>query len=674
MLEDMNEKDGRLEGSRGNSTCTTSVTHSMSYVAPLALMALKLTSQQWNILGHGTDANVAASSELSVAVERLTSLFLVRIVAVVSNRNSIKYRDISTTSICTHTLKRNKPWPDPINESLIHQLRLFVHRILARYKDVHYHSFEHAYHVTISYNKLLDMMLVKNPAKKDVNTASLIINRSSSSDLSRAERSLVTTRKTYGLKEDPIAILAALFSALVHDVEHRGVSNRQLVMENDELALLYNDQSVAEQKSLAVAFSELMKDEFKVLRDVMFETSDEYRRFRRTVIDLVLATDIASPERTQLAKSKWKEAFGETKESIERKIRREQSLRSIYSTKKSVSLSSKSLLIEDDMPDEDNNAVTIEGIDGLTHIAIGHDNFDEDSPSATPESNDGLEPILEGTEKDHLSSSALLDATPDVPLCIKDTVETPKTRGGKKILRREELMDMENVKTQDTGHSAPPSFIRRQTHCGSMTSKIATPPKVNMQFPDRRTTLCRHFSSPDFGINKPIRLSIRRSLDLNGEAIENYPTPMRTSGSSFRSLPGINDEVDSETDDEPDELKAIVVLEHLMRAADIGPNMQGWQQMEKWSDRLFFELKTTYHNGFGEDPQNRWYQNQITFLESYILPLARRLGDMGVFGESIGPMFEEIVKQNRDKWVSDGFLVTSRVAEKWQSFSNKGSQ
>mmetsp|Transcript_9480 Transcript_9480/g.14642 ORF Transcript_9480/g.14642 Transcript_9480/m.14642 type:complete len:686 (+) Transcript_9480:171-2228(+) len=685
MLEDFLFKS-KSKGKTNNLTAQNenSADACMSSTTTMALMALKLTSQPWNILGHGTDINTAASSDLSIVVERLTSLFLVRIVAVVSQRRStierrdfVPFRDISTSRICTDTLKRNKPWPEPVNEVFISRLRTFINRILTTYKDVHYHNFEHAYHVTISYNKLLDMMLVKSPTKKDVKAANFIIH--GDSDTSIIKPTSATARKTYGLKEDPLAVLAGLFSALVHDVEHRGVSNRQLVMENDELALLYNDQSVAEQRSLAVAFSELMKDEFKNLRDAIFESPDDYRRFRRTVIDLVLATDIASPERTQLVKSKWKEAFGETKESIERKIRKG----SNCSVKQSLNLSNKSLLIDDDEVDEDNNNSTSEMIDGLEHMVICYDN-EEDSPSATPESitpesNDGLEPILEDNEKFHASNSSTLSALPPPPP-VDDDFDTPVMSGNKnkKSLRRENVIEGQVMKMQDAEHVEPSTrFNRRVTHFGGMTTKVeveTTPIVSTSRNALSRPSLCRHFSSPDFSINQPVRLGIRRSLDLNGEAIEKYRAPLKSSDGSFRSLSGFSEDGDCDPVDEPDELKAMVVLEHFMRAADIGPNMQGWEQMEKWSDRLFLELKTTYHKGFGEDPQKKWYQNQITFLESYILPLARRLGDMGVFGESIGPMFEEIVKQNRDKWISDGFRVTSRVAEKWNSIVTKGSK
>ncbi|EED90134.1 hypothetical protein THAPSDRAFT_263745 [Thalassiosira pseudonana CCMP1335] len=131
--------------------------------------------------------------------------------------------------------------------------------------------------------------------------------------------SSTTHRPTYGIKSSPLTQIAFLFSALVHDVDHTGISNRQLVLESDDLAILYNDQSVAEQRSLAVAFSTLKGVGYRELRGGGEE--DQFK-FRKLVIDLVLVTDIASPERTQIVKSKWKEAFGEVQfaEKLKKRI------------------------------------------------------------------------------------------------------------------------------------------------------------------------------------------------------------------------------------------------------------------------------------------------------------------------------------------------------------------
>jgi hypothetical protein len=54
---------------------------------------------------------------------------------------------------------------------------------------------------------------------------------------------------THGITSDPLTHFACVFSAMIHDVDHPGVSNMQLIKENDEMAKLYNNQSVAEQVS-----------------------------------------------------------------------------------------------------------------------------------------------------------------------------------------------------------------------------------------------------------------------------------------------------------------------------------------------------------------------------------------------------------------------------------------
>jgi len=55
------------------------------------------------------------------------------------------------------------------------------------------------------------------------------------------------------LQRDPIAHLAALLSAAIHDYKHRGVSNDFLVVTGDELALTYNDVSPQENEHVSAA-------------------------------------------------------------------------------------------------------------------------------------------------------------------------------------------------------------------------------------------------------------------------------------------------------------------------------------------------------------------------------------------------------------------------------------
>ena len=55
---------------------------------------------------------------------------------------------------------------------------------------------------------------------------------------------------TYGITSDPLTQFACVFSALIHDADHSGVPNIQLVKENTHIAKYYNGKSVAEQNSV----------------------------------------------------------------------------------------------------------------------------------------------------------------------------------------------------------------------------------------------------------------------------------------------------------------------------------------------------------------------------------------------------------------------------------------
>lgn len=85
-------------------------------------------------------------------------------------------------------------------------------------------------------------------------------------------------------------MLAIVFSALIHDADHRGISNTQLIKEEPNMGALFRNKSVAEQNSLEIAWSLLMSDRFKGLRDYIFCDTDELLRFRQVVVNAVLAT------------------------------------------------------------------------------------------------------------------------------------------------------------------------------------------------------------------------------------------------------------------------------------------------------------------------------------------------------------------------------------------------
>jgi hypothetical protein len=114
---------------------------------------------------------------------------------------------------------------------------------------------------------------------------------------------------THGITSDPMAVFAIVFAALIHDVDHQGVSNVQLIKEEPAMGELYRNKSVAEQNSLDVAWDMLMSPRFKNLRKYIFGTQSELLKFRQLIVNVVLATDIFDKELGQLRKDRWERAF-----------------------------------------------------------------------------------------------------------------------------------------------------------------------------------------------------------------------------------------------------------------------------------------------------------------------------------------------------------------------------
>ena len=68
------------------------------------------------------------------------------------------------------------------------------------------------------------------------------------------------------------------------------ITNPYLITTGSELALMYNDESVLENHHLAVAFKLLQHES----RDITHTFNKKQRQtFRKTVIDMVLATDMS---------------------------------------------------------------------------------------------------------------------------------------------------------------------------------------------------------------------------------------------------------------------------------------------------------------------------------------------------------------------------------------------
>ncbi|XP_014886509.1 cAMP-specific 3',5'-cyclic phosphodiesterase 4B-like isoform X3 [Poecilia latipinna] len=108
-------------------------------------------------------------------------------------------------------------------------------------------------------------------------------------DVAQSTHILLSTSALDAVFTD-LEILAAIFAAAIHDVDHPGVSNQFLINTNSELALMYNDESVLENHHLAVGFKLLQEDNCDIFQNL---SKKQRQTLRRMVIDMVLATDMS---------------------------------------------------------------------------------------------------------------------------------------------------------------------------------------------------------------------------------------------------------------------------------------------------------------------------------------------------------------------------------------------
>lgn len=75
---------------------------------------------------------------------------------------------------------------------------------------------------------------------------------------------------------------------------------------------------------------------------------------------------------------------------------------------------------------------------------------------------------------------------------------------------------------------------------------------------------------------------------------------------------------------------------HLSSYHFVKPNdTQHWHVYRKWNERLLREMYNAYLKGHSpNDPTENWYKGEIGFFDFYIIPLAKKLKECGVFGKS----------------------------------------
>ena len=125
--------------------------------------------------------------------------------------------------------------------------------------------------------------------------------------------------------------------------------------------------------------------------------------------------------------------------------------------------------------------------------------------------------------------------------------------------------------------------------------------------------------------------------------------------------------------DDRNNLKATIVMEHLIQSSDVAHTMQHFDIYIKWNERLFREMQSAYDAGRGgmmNDPSKSWYEGEIGFFDRYIIPLATKLGDCGVFGVS-SDEYLNFAKLNRKEWANRGDQLVKDFIKRYNDTKKK---
>jgi hypothetical protein len=130
---------------------------------------------------------------------------------------------------------------------------------------------------------------------------------------------------------------------------------------------------------------------------------------------------------------------------------------------------------------------------------------------------------------------------------------------------------------------------------------------------------------------------------------------------AFASIPIVEDYADTIN------RKATIVIDHMIQASDVCHTMQHWHIYRRWNERLFAEMTKAYREGRAEkNPADTWYEGEIGFFDFYVIPLAKKLADCGVFGVSSDEYLIYATK-NRDEWKLRGEEIVREMVEQTES-------
>ncbi|KAG7361591.1 3'5'-cyclic nucleotide phosphodiesterase [Nitzschia inconspicua] len=185
------------------------------------------------------------------------------------------------------------------------QLKDYVTAVAKAYRSNPFSGLQHATHVTNAVTRLVSRIAVPNLENPQI--PSEMLQGPDDYDVLLAEH---IHTQSYGIACDPLTQFSVVLAALIHAVDHRGLSNEDLGRENPDLADKYNNKSITQQLSLEKAWKKLMEPEFENLRRSLYADVEEKKRFRSVLVNAVMATDQEDEQAQARRAVRWEKSFG----------------------------------------------------------------------------------------------------------------------------------------------------------------------------------------------------------------------------------------------------------------------------------------------------------------------------------------------------------------------------
>lgn len=111
-------------------------------------------------------------------------------------------------------------------------------------------------------------------------------------------------------------------------------------------------------------------------------------------------------------------------------------------------------------------------------------------------------------------------------------------------------------------------------------------------------------------------------------------------------------------------------LHSFSQSTDVSHTMQHYDIYLKWNERLFGEMYAAFEAGrSNKDPSKGWVEGEIWFFDRYIIPLAKKLAECGVFGVASDEYLNyalENRKQLASSWSKEGDKLVEGFLQRYK--------